>query len=204
MTASCEGHSRPLSAFYQSVLSPHPSTLCEWISSINVRVARPSPQTLEFTYAIEGDLGRVRWPRPTAPRRAHGLWTHTCLEAFVTADRQGGYLELNFSPSGEWACYAFTRYRQGMAAVNGMVPPAITVTAGAPTALAAGPSSTPREPPWVLATEVRLDGLTGGTPILLGLAAVIEDLDGRLSYWALRHPANAPDFHHPDAFTMRI
>jgi hypothetical protein len=38
----------------------------------------------------------------------------------------------------------------------------------------------------------------------LGLSAVIEDLDGVLSYWALRHPPGKPDFHHPDTFALEI
>jgi hypothetical protein len=36
----------------------------------------------------------------------------------------------------------------------------------------------------------------------LGLAAVIEDETSRLSYWALSHPAEKPDFHHADSFTV--
>jgi hypothetical protein len=36
------------------------------------------------------------------------------------------------------------------------------------------------------------------------LAAVIEDENGGLSYWALRHPPGKPDFHHPNAFAMTI
>src|SRR3546814_3736372 len=32
----------------------------------------------------------------------------------------------------------------------------------------------------------------------LALSAVIEELDGTKSYWALAHPPGKPDFHHPD------
>lgn len=38
----------------------------------------------------------------------------------------------------------------------------------------------------------------------LALAAVVEDEDGALSYWALRHPPGKPDFHHPDAFALQL
>jgi hypothetical protein len=38
----------------------------------------------------------------------------------------------------------------------------------------------------------------------LGLSAVIEDIDGRLSYWALKHPPGKPDFHHPDSFALDV
>jgi hypothetical protein len=38
----------------------------------------------------------------------------------------------------------------------------------------------------------------------VGLSAVIEAADGALSYWALRHPAGRPDFHHPDCFALDL
>jgi hypothetical protein len=38
----------------------------------------------------------------------------------------------------------------------------------------------------------------------LGLSAVIEENGGRLTYWALAHPAARPDFHHPDGFAAAL
>jgi hypothetical protein len=38
----------------------------------------------------------------------------------------------------------------------------------------------------------------------IGLSAVIEDVDGGLSYWALAHPSDKPDFHHPDSFALTL
>jgi hypothetical protein len=38
----------------------------------------------------------------------------------------------------------------------------------------------------------------------IGLTAVVEDASGALSYWSLRHPAGRPDFHHADAFALRL
>jgi hypothetical protein len=38
----------------------------------------------------------------------------------------------------------------------------------------------------------------------VALCVVIEELDGALSYWALRHPAPRPDFHHADGFALEI
>ncbi len=38
----------------------------------------------------------------------------------------------------------------------------------------------------------------------LALSAVIEETDGRLSYWALAHPAAKPDFHHAEAFVLSL
>jgi hypothetical protein len=36
------------------------------------------------------------------------------------------------------------------------------------------------------------------------IAAVVEDVTGACSYWALHHPPGAPDFHHRDAFVLRV
>jgi hypothetical protein len=33
---------------------------------------------------------------------------------------------------------------------------------------------------------------------------VIESADGSISYWALRHPAGRPDFHHLDGFALLL
>jgi hypothetical protein len=38
----------------------------------------------------------------------------------------------------------------------------------------------------------------------LGLSAVIEELGGRKSYWALAHPPGNADFHHSDCFAYEL
>ena len=40
--------------------------------------------------------------------------------------------------------------------------------------------------------------------VKIALSAVIEETDGTKSYWALRHPPGAPDFHHPDCFALTL
>jgi hypothetical protein len=46
--------------------------------------------------------------------------------------------------------------------------------------------------------------LPAGRALRLGLSMVVEDTDGVLSYWALRHPPGKPDFHHTDAFASQL
>jgi len=38
----------------------------------------------------------------------------------------------------------------------------------------------------------------------LGLSAVIEDVTGGKSYWALAHPPGDPDFHHSVCFAREV
>ena len=55
----------------------------------------------------------------------------------------------------------------------------------------------------VIGPEILLS-LPGDSSMRLALSAVIEETDGRLSYWALTHPAERPDFHHPDGFVLQL
>jgi hypothetical protein len=38
----------------------------------------------------------------------------------------------------------------------------------------------------------------------MSLTAVIEETNGRKSYWALAHAAGKPDFHHKDGFILEL
>ena len=54
---------------------------------------------------------------------------------------------------------------------------------------------------------IRLDRLSAVHPravLRIGLSAVIEASDRTLSYWALRHPTDKPDFHNADSFALLL
>lgn len=38
----------------------------------------------------------------------------------------------------------------------------------------------------------------------MAFTAVIELANGDKSYWALAHPSNQPDFHHPAGFVYEL
>lgn len=44
----------------------------------------------------------------------------------------------------------------------------------------------------------------GPGPWELAVTMVVEEPDGRQSFWALAHTAEEPDFHHPDSFVLRL
>ena len=138
---------------------------------------------LALRYVVHGAKG-LRIPAIAERRRANGLWEATCLEAFIrTAD--GGYYEINLSPSTEWAAYRFDGYRKGMR--DAEITPDVRVDRTGDrlsmTALIALP-----------------DDAVG--PV--ALAAVLEDHAGDKTYWALAHPEGKPDFHHPDSFVLAL
>ena len=170
----------------------HPSKRPETVRAIAVLVRRSPSAELQMTFRLDGDIPRILVPSPGAPRIATQLWQHTCFEAFIAVQGQPAYHEFNFAPSGEWAVYAFCGYRNGGPLVNEMMHPHIEVrsTGGR----------------LELDAVVRLDGLSAvhpRAPLRVGLSAVIEASDGR-SYWALRHPADKPDFHDADGFALLL
>ena len=52
--------------------------------------------------------------------------------------------------------------------------------------------------------DVHLSGLLPQTALQLGLAVVLEDQQGRISYWALQHPPGNADFHHDAGFALQL
>lgn len=133
-----------------------------------------------LNYAVSGDMGALAIPHPSAPMRRDELWRHTCCEVFLADD--SGYFEFNFSPSTEWAAYRFDAYLSGMKSAKDI--DAIRI------------ATTPHRDRLELTTSIPLRR----TPSRIALSAVIEELNGRKSYWALAHTAGKPDFHHADSF----
>jgi len=134
---------------------------------------------LEFMDASPGSSLR-------SGQRLDGLWEHTCFEAFFAQPNQDRYWELNVSPTGDWNLYRFESYR-----TDG-------VHEQTPKPLIHWQSSTrdcrctivlSLDPWW---TPVQLPELA--------ISMVLEDSDNNLSYWALSHHGNEPDFHDRRAF----
>jgi hypothetical protein len=167
-----------------AALERHPATPCSALRGIKASIAR-EPESVQVAYVLEGDIDRLRIPPPRPPRIAERLWQHTCCELFIAREGVPSYREFNFSPSGEWAAYDFQRYREGALLADTSVE--IVVRQGAQRLELAA------------SIPVKENG-----ELLVGLSAVIEDESGALSYWALRHAPGKPDFHHPDAFAMKL
>lgn len=163
-------------------LTPHPDTPSTAVDRIEVDMERRE-DCIWLRYAVFGDVSRVLWPPATEPERADDLWRHTCFEVFAPTDE--GYREFNMSPSGAWASYRFKGYRFGMTAADERAQVLGVETAAA----------------WVT-LEALVEAPAGA--VRMGLAAVIEDVDGATSYWALAHPPGKPDFHHPDSFALTL
>lgn len=168
----------------------HPSARRGPVRAIAVLVRRPEGAELRLTFRLNGDIPRILVPSPGLPRIGRELWRHTCFEAFIAMEGQAAYHEINFAPSGEWTVYAFSGYRNGGPLADETMSPGIAV----------GSTDSRLQ----LDAVVRLEALSAlhpRAPLRIGLSAVIEARDG-LSYWALRHRANKPDFHDAEGFAL--
>ena len=178
---------------YTAALTRQPETDSLAVHEIEARVSRTEDEVLAVTYSLQGDVNRLLIPPSRAPRRADHLWQHMCFEAFVFVQGNSEYCEFNFSPSGEWAAYDFSRYRDGVPLEVGELAPKITARRA--------------DDRLDLDATIHLQRLPMMPPngyLRLGLCAVIEEENGALSYCALKHPSGRPDFHHPDGFALKI
>lgn len=167
----------------------HPATPSAVVRAMEVQVLREGKRQFALCYVLHGDIASLRIPPRRESRRVDELWQHTCCELFVGDAENDSYCELNFAPSTEWAAYAFESYRCSMQQAKLPVP-RIQV------------SGTREE--WRLETSVDLTAQELGSQLKFGTTAVIEENDGRKSYWALRHPTERPDFHHRDGWIAQV
>ena len=159
-------------------LIAHPATTIATVQTIDAAVWKDGDRW-HFRFLVEG-AGDLVLPDDRPAERTDNLWEQTCFEAFVGLP-DAGYVELNFSPSSQWAVYRFDGYRSGMRDEPAEVE--IWLDAG--------------ENWLALEAAVKCKALTVGS--LLGLSALIKELDST-SYWALGHPEGAPDFHDRTCF----
>ncbi len=171
-------------------LYPHPHTPAAPVEYVEVAATLSSDGALWLRYYVEVAEELLVTGFPAPPNRADGLWQTTCFEAFISVPGDKAYLEFNFAPSSEWAAYHFTDYREGMANIELVTSPQIGLDTGASH--------------FALEAEVMMPAAWTGRTLKIALSAVLETSGGAKSYWGLKHPKGAPDFHHRDCFTVKL
>ena len=173
-------------------LLPHPSSppsdpeFKVW-ASVDHAASLAAVATANIWFGIGAPADRFVIPETDEATRTDELWETTCFEAFLRPLAQDSYMEWNFAPSGDWAAYAFTGYREGMAEPEVGQPPYIRMEDNLTW--------------WTLGATIAVPADTNWE---LGLSAVLEEKDGTKSYWALVHPREKPDFHDPGCFAARL
>ena len=198
----------------------HPAAPCGVALTLTCTVSgsHSASDGLQLRYELCADLSALRVPQSTphgTPIGAvggpvDGLWQHTCFEAFVRREGDAAYQEFNFSPAGQWAHYRFSAQRIRDHAAP-LTPPSARQASPAQPTQHPSPQPPPaprlqveRHPNRLVLLATLLPGVLPAPSIngrlRLALSAVVEDSVGRLSHWALHHPLDHPDFHHPAGF----
>jgi hypothetical protein len=168
-------------------LVPHPTSR-PTVEKVEVLIWREEG-SFDLDVRLFGSPLRVKLPKTDLPSRKDELWQTTCFEAFIRPRGSESYYELNLSPSGDWASYRFDSYRSGMCEAK------ITAQPDDDVWMEAGIRM--QDATFDISGEAELDFSLGWD---IGLSAVIEEIDGTKSYWALNHAAGPPDFHNPACF----
>ncbi|AKM11670.1 hypothetical protein AB433_08440 [Croceicoccus naphthovorans] len=165
---------------------PHPAHPPRSIRSVLADLVRLSDGRAMARYRITG-IDELVLPEFAGRGRQNDLWRTTCFELFLKGDG-AAYREYNFAPSGRWAAYAFDSVREGMKSFDPIHIPEISVESGDMMATAVA-----------FIAEGDLRGMSHA-----GLTAVIEESGGHMSYWALAHGGERPDFHDPACFALEL
>ncbi|GLR48584.1 DOMON-like domain-containing protein [Sphingomonas astaxanthinifaciens] len=173
-------------------LQPHPTTVPHPPFSLWASAERSGAfgetATLNLWFGVSAPIGRFLVPGPSeSPQRRDELWRTTCFECFLKEVGEDAYQEWNFAPSGDWAAYDFVAEREGMAPAEIVNPPYVRVEDNLTW--------------WGLGATL---SIPADRRFRLSLSAVIEEESGRRSFWALHHPGEQPDFHHPDCFVAKL
>lgn len=163
-------------------LIAHPDHAPTAVTAVSARIIGHDAHWLSLRWRVEGTRDLVVPPFAGKGRRDE-LWRTTCFELFVAVG--DAYAEFNFAPSERWAAYDFTAYREDMSERPMPRDPVIT----------------PRRGRDVLILDVALPVADlAPLPARYALTAVIEEVGGVRSFWAMQHPAGAPDFHDRACF----
>ena len=173
-------------------LLAHPATLPSepdfkvW-ASVDHAGAFGATATTNIWFGVGAPASRFVIPEADEPSRADELWKTTCSEAFLRESGSNSYQEWNFAPTGQWAAYGFSAYREDMAELEVGAPPYIRMEDNLTW--------------WTLGATIAVES---GKRWDLGLSVVLEERDGTKSYWALAHAEDKPDFHAPDCFVAKL
>jgi hypothetical protein len=187
-----------VAAFVDVPLVMHPQPRPAPVRSLSVSGTLNRSGSLVLEYRMSAALERVRLaPSSCHAQRRDELWRHTCFELFASRAGQAAYCEFNFTPAGDWAAYLFEDYRAGRRdAAQRRIEVVTRASADGLLRLRATPDP---------GAALGLDGSALATADWrLNCTAIVEDVDGNLSYWAVHHPRAQPDFHDREGFRIAL
>jgi hypothetical protein len=138
---------------------------------------------IEVCFYVRGDLDKLYIPAPnTSDKRLDNLWKRTCFETFVKSNDQLNYFEINASPTGDWALYKFSDYHADMADASEV------------REFRVQSSADQKELKCWYTIDLKKLGLPNKN-LDIGLSCILENNEKKLSFWAVNHKKEKPDFH---------
>ncbi len=151
---------------------------------------------LKIAYELSGeDLSKILLPSPLInPGRVIGLWESTCFEMFIKNSNSDEYLEFNVTSEYTWNVFHFpnkkARLKEYLEIAN------------------LGVSAVNSKDKFCLTCWFSVDKLPSyfwsDGKMNIGLTAVIETKENELSYWAIKHADDKPNFHQHDTFIYEL
>jgi hypothetical protein len=158
---------------------------------ISASLSRTS-SLIQCVFEVSGAIDEILWPvkAPSSCRRDE-LWKTTCFELFFGEPGANKYFEANFSPSGNWALYSFDDYRSGMKNETSIK-------------IEISEFRISSESAEFRVSLALIDSALAGRDLEASPTAGIENKSGAISYWAMKHASDKPDFHDRASFIVKV
>ena len=125
------------------------------------------------------------------PKRQDGLWQETCFELFLAHKNSPAYREFNLSPAGLWNVYRFDSYRQGMREEPGFTSLPFSIQKNSES--------------FSVTLEFDIGKMEiADRDLAVAISVVLKTGKESITYWALSHQGEKPDFHRRDCFVIKL
>jgi hypothetical protein len=153
---------------------------------------------LYISYKLTGDLSQIDIGNGTPNhQRQMKLWEKTCFELFLKHAEHEDYLEFNFSPLFEWNSFYFPHKGAPLKEFEAVEKIKIDILRSSDV--------------FQLIAEIESQNLprhfqkaSSEGKLLAGITTVLKEKNLRMSYWALAHKDQKPNFHHFDSFIYKF
>jgi hypothetical protein len=147
--------------------------------------------SLFISYKLTGDIEKIELGREPRHERVIKLWEKTCFELFIKNNRDE-YMEFNFSPVFEWNAFFFPKKGEALTEWKKMDSVKFDILDSLDVFEVIVEINKKKFP------ENFFEGCQAG------ITTVIKEKTGNLSYWALSHHDQRPNFHNFKSFTALV
>lgn len=163
-------------------------------TSIEVEINHNN-ESLFVSYRIKKGVSLIDFGDSTPNKsRLLKLWEKSCFEFFIK-NKNGQYIEFNFSPNFEWNCFYFDKKGDPLKEWVLMQRPETDILLSADH--------------FFLFVKIKKEFFPKGffdnnSELLASFTSVLKDKSKNLSYWAIKHADTRPNFHHFDSFICKF